>query len=116
MFWHELRNIQANGLSNLGQAIQNAFDILNVERYENGTRTRTLDPEIFERMSNPGQGSKGNMILAFLFRFRSRLIVDQKFRLSRTISKIISFQKSFLSKRLVLECIHLCPVPQIPRV
>lgn len=34
-FWHELRNIQANGLSNLGFAIQSAFDLLNVERHEN---------------------------------------------------------------------------------
>ena len=35
-FWQELRNVQAHGLSNLGQAIQIAFDHINCDRWENG--------------------------------------------------------------------------------
>jgi len=34
-FWQELRNVQAHGLSNLGQAIQIAFDHINCDRWEN---------------------------------------------------------------------------------
>jgi hypothetical protein len=35
-FWQELRNVQAHGLSNLGLAIQVAFDLINCDRWENG--------------------------------------------------------------------------------
>lgn len=35
-FWSELRSIQAHGLSNLGTAIQVAFDLINCDRWENG--------------------------------------------------------------------------------
>jgi len=34
-FWQELRNVQAHGLSNLGLAIQVAFDLINCDRWEN---------------------------------------------------------------------------------
>lgn len=34
-FWQELRTIQAHGLSNLGLAIQVAFDLINCDRWEN---------------------------------------------------------------------------------
>ena len=35
-FWQELGLLQADGLSNLGSAIQMAFDLINCERWENG--------------------------------------------------------------------------------
>jgi len=38
-FWSELRSIQAHGLSNLGTAIQVAFDLINCDRWENDLDT-----------------------------------------------------------------------------
>ena len=35
-FWQELGLLQADGLSNLGSAIQMAFDLINCERWKNG--------------------------------------------------------------------------------
>lgn len=34
-FWSELRNLDANGLSNIGSALQTAFDLLNLNRFDN---------------------------------------------------------------------------------
>ena len=41
-FWSELRSIQAHGLSNLGTAIQVAFDLINCDRWENGEFFRQI--------------------------------------------------------------------------
>jgi len=63
----ELKNLQANGLTTLGQALKNTFDVLNVNRMQHGIDTYGqgrspfyLEPSIIVAITDGGQLSSNS--------------------------------------------------------